>query len=153
MEVAGRQLRVNQRPILLKGVNRHEHDERRGKAVTEEGMQRDVQLLKQFNFNSVRCAHYPNHPRWCAAPLTSGHNGGGGTCTLSFSVSCCGRELLCCAVDRVKLFFFLMPPCCTAAWATVHKQSSPYKCPASSDGASRRLQGRQPTKACRGESL
>ena len=29
-------------------------------------MLRDVQLLKQFNFNSVRCAHYPNHPRWCA---------------------------------------------------------------------------------------
>ena len=81
MEVAGRQLRVNQRPILLKGVNRHEHDERRGKAVTEEGMQRDVQLLKQFNFNSVRCAHYPNHPRWCGprlpvarAPFASRHN-------------------------------------------------------------------------------
>lgn len=71
MEVAGRQLRVNQRPILLKGVNRHEHDERRGKAVTEAGMQRDVQLLKQFNFNSVRCAHYPNHPRWCGAPPAS----------------------------------------------------------------------------------
>ncbi|KAK9846491.1 hypothetical protein WJX81_005231 [Elliptochloris bilobata] len=64
VEVAGRQLRVNGRPILLKGVNRHEHDERRGKAVTEEGMRRDLQLLKQFNFNSVRCAHYPNHPRW-----------------------------------------------------------------------------------------
>ena len=69
MEVAGRQLRVNGRPILLKGVNRHEHDERRGKAVTEEGMVRDVLLLKQFNFNSVRCAHYPNHPRWCVCFL------------------------------------------------------------------------------------
>jgi hypothetical protein len=78
VEVAGRQLRVNGRPILLKGVNRHEHDERRGKAVTEAGMVRDIQLLKQFNFNSVRCAHYPNHPRWrapaprAAAPAQSG---------------------------------------------------------------------------------
>ncbi len=78
VEVAGRQLRVNGRPILLKGVNRHEHDERRGKAVTEAGMVRDIQLLKQFNFNSVRCAHYPNHPRWrapaprAAAPAESG---------------------------------------------------------------------------------
>ena len=38
----------------------------RGKAVTEEGMLKDIQLLKQLNFNAVRCAHYPNWFRWCA---------------------------------------------------------------------------------------
>ena len=65
--VEGRQLRVNRRAILIKGVNRHEHDERRGKAVTEEGMLADVLLLKQLNFNAVRCSHYPNAVRWCAA--------------------------------------------------------------------------------------
>ncbi|EIE18998.1 hypothetical protein COCSUDRAFT_20201 [Coccomyxa subellipsoidea C-169] len=62
--IEGRQLLVNKRPILVKGVNRHEHDERRGKAVTEEGMLADIYLLKQLNFNSVRCSHYPNAPRW-----------------------------------------------------------------------------------------
>ncbi|KAK9814513.1 hypothetical protein WJX72_007158 [[Myrmecia] bisecta] len=59
-----RQLLINNKPVMLKGANRHEHDERRGKAVTEEGMLRDIHLLKQFNFNAVRCAHYPNHVRW-----------------------------------------------------------------------------------------
>ena len=67
--IEGRQLLVNRRPILVKGVNRHEHDERRGKAVTEAGMLEDVQLLKRLNFNAVRCSHYPNAVRWCAAPL------------------------------------------------------------------------------------
>lgn len=64
--IEGRQLLVNRQPILVKGVNRHEHDERRGKAVTEEGMLRDIQLLKQLNFNAVRCSHYPNTTRWWA---------------------------------------------------------------------------------------
>ncbi|MFW6062412.1 MAG: glycoside hydrolase family 2 TIM barrel-domain containing protein, partial [Planctomycetota bacterium] len=58
------QLRVNGRAVLLKGVNRHEHDDRRGKAVTEESMLADIRLLKQFNFNAVRTSHYPNCPRW-----------------------------------------------------------------------------------------
>ena len=59
-----RQLLVNRKPILIKGVNRHEHDERHGKAVTEQGMLDDIFLLKQLNFNSVRCSHYPNCHRW-----------------------------------------------------------------------------------------
>ena len=55
---------VNGAAALLKGVNRHEHDDRRGKAVTEESMLADVRLMKRFNFNAVRTSHYPNHPRW-----------------------------------------------------------------------------------------
>lgn len=62
--IEGRQLLVNRRPILVKGVNRHEHDERRGKSVTEEGMLADIYLMKQLNFNAVRCSHYPNAIRW-----------------------------------------------------------------------------------------
>jgi beta-galactosidase len=27
-------------------------------------MKRDIILLKQNNFNSVRTSHYPNHPLW-----------------------------------------------------------------------------------------
>jgi beta-galactosidase len=27
-------------------------------------MLRDIQLMKEHNINAVRCAHYPNHPRW-----------------------------------------------------------------------------------------
>ncbi|RME77237.1 MAG: DUF4981 domain-containing protein, partial [Chloroflexi bacterium] len=64
VEIKGRELLVNGQPVIFKGVNRHEHDDRRGKAVTLESMLADVKLLKQFNFNAVRTAHYPNDPRF-----------------------------------------------------------------------------------------
>ncbi len=64
VEITGGKIRVNGKQIMFRGVNRHEHDDRRGKAVTEEMMLRDIELLKQFNFNAVRTCHYPNCPRW-----------------------------------------------------------------------------------------
>ncbi|MBW2316848.1 MAG: beta-galactosidase, partial [Deltaproteobacteria bacterium] len=66
VEVRDRALRVNGVPILIRGVNRHEHDDVRGKAVTRESMLADIRLMKQFNFNAVRTAHYPNDPEWYA---------------------------------------------------------------------------------------
>jgi len=62
VEIGGRELRVNGRPVLIRGVNRHDHDERRGKAVTRDDIRDDLLLMKQFNFNAVRTAHYPNDP-------------------------------------------------------------------------------------------
>ncbi len=62
VEVCGRELLVNGRPVMIRGVNRHDHHETRGKAVTREDMLADVLLMKQFNINAVRTAHYPNDP-------------------------------------------------------------------------------------------
>ena len=64
VEVAGGQLRVNGVPVTLRGVNRHEHDPETGQTVSEEGMLRDIELMKQHNINAVRASHYPNVPRW-----------------------------------------------------------------------------------------
>lgn len=64
IEVRNRQLLINGAPVRITGVNRHEHDDVRGKAVTREGMLRDVRLMKQFNVNAVRTSHYPNDPHW-----------------------------------------------------------------------------------------
>ena len=64
VEMLQGQLCVNGKPILIRGVNRHEHHESKGHAVTEQDMIEDIKLLKQNNFNAVRTAHYPNHPRW-----------------------------------------------------------------------------------------
>ena len=64
VEVRGGRILVNGVPVLLKGVNRHEHDGVRGHAITIEDMVRDVVLLKRLNFNAVRTSHYPNHPYW-----------------------------------------------------------------------------------------
>ena len=46
------------------GVNRHEHEDTHGKAVTAQSMIEDIRLLKRYNFNAVRTAHYPNDPQW-----------------------------------------------------------------------------------------
>jgi beta-galactosidase len=55
---------INGVPVYFKGVNRHEHEDVRGHAITVESMIKDILLMKQFNFNAVRTCHYPNHPTW-----------------------------------------------------------------------------------------
>ena len=56
------ELLINGKVVKIMGVNRHDHHPVRGKALTREDMLQDVQLIKQFNFNAVRTAHYPNDP-------------------------------------------------------------------------------------------
>ena len=58
------QLLVNGRPVLIRGVNRHEHDPRTGHVVTREQMVEDIRIMKQNNFNLVRTSHYPNVREW-----------------------------------------------------------------------------------------
>ena len=53
---------VNGNPVKMIGVNRHDHHFKNGKVVTRADMEADVKLMKQFNFNAVRTAHYPNDP-------------------------------------------------------------------------------------------
>ncbi len=64
VEITDGQLKLNGKPLLIRGVNRHEHHPELGHVMTEEDMIRDICLMKQYNFNAVRTAHYPNHPRW-----------------------------------------------------------------------------------------
>ncbi len=64
VEVSDGLLQVNGKPILLRGVNRHEFDPEHGRAVSEEIMRRDVELMKAHNVNAVRTSHYPPHPRF-----------------------------------------------------------------------------------------
>ena len=63
-EIKNGQLLVNGKAILLKGVNRHEHDEYTGHVITDASMIKDIQLMKQFNINAVRTSHYPNDSRF-----------------------------------------------------------------------------------------
>jgi beta-galactosidase len=64
VEVRDRRLLVNGEPVAIRGVNRHDHDDVRGRAVTRELMETDARLMKQFNVNAVRTSHYPNDPYW-----------------------------------------------------------------------------------------
>lgn len=58
------QMLINGQPVRLRGVNRHEHDPKTGKVVTEASMLQDLILMKQANVNAVRTCHYPNVTRW-----------------------------------------------------------------------------------------
>ena len=64
VEIKGGQLLVNGQAILIKGVNRHEHDPDTGHYITPQSMLRDIELMKQHNINSVRTCHYPDDPLW-----------------------------------------------------------------------------------------
>lgn len=62
VRLSGQQLLINGTPVKLMGVNRHDHHQSNGKTVTREDMERDIRMMKQCNFNSVRTSHYPNDP-------------------------------------------------------------------------------------------
>jgi beta-galactosidase/beta-glucuronidase len=64
VEVRDQQLLLNGRPILLRGVNRHDTHPDRGHAVTLDDMVLDVVTMKRHNINAVRTSHYPNDPRF-----------------------------------------------------------------------------------------
>jgi beta-galactosidase len=64
IEIANRQLLINGARVMIRGVNRHDHDDTTGKAVSREVMEADIRLMKQFNVNAVRTSHYPNDPYW-----------------------------------------------------------------------------------------
>ena len=63
-EIKNGQLLVNGKVVLLKGVNRHEHDPIKGHTISKEMMLKDIQLMKQNNINTVRTCHYPDDPYW-----------------------------------------------------------------------------------------
>ncbi|MEU4794912.1 glycoside hydrolase family 2 TIM barrel-domain containing protein [Streptomyces sp. NPDC023327] len=55
-------IKVNGRPILFRGVNRHEFHPETGRALDADTMRADVLLMKRHNINAVRTSHYPPHP-------------------------------------------------------------------------------------------
>jgi len=55
---------INGKSVILKGVNRHEHDPDHGRTIPFSRMIEDIKLFKQNNINAVRTSHYPNDPRF-----------------------------------------------------------------------------------------
>jgi len=64
VEIIDGQLKVNGQAILVKGVNRHEHDPVMGHYISKELMEEDIRLMKEYNINTVRTCHYPAAPYW-----------------------------------------------------------------------------------------
>ena len=61
IEIINNQLLVNGQPVLIKGVNLHDHDELTGHVISEEITLKDMQVMKQNNLNAIRCSHYPKN--------------------------------------------------------------------------------------------
>lgn len=52
-------LRVNGRPVKLRGVCRHDEQPEVGRATRREHWLQDIRLMKEANINAVRTSHYP----------------------------------------------------------------------------------------------
>ena len=63
-EIKNGKLLINGQYVLIKGVNRHEHDPYTGHVISRESMEKDIALMKQMNINTVRTCHYPDDPYW-----------------------------------------------------------------------------------------
>ncbi len=64
VSIDGKVFKINDAPVKLKGVNRHDFNCETGATVTLEDMVKDIQLMKELNVNAVRTSHYPNSPEF-----------------------------------------------------------------------------------------
>ncbi|QIA09141.1 glycoside hydrolase family 2 TIM barrel-domain containing protein [Draconibacterium halophilum] len=64
VEIKDSQLLVNGKPVLIKGVNRHEIDPNSGYVVSRQRMIQDIRIMKELNINAVRTSHYPADRYW-----------------------------------------------------------------------------------------
>ena len=56
-------LKLNGRPIKLRGADHHDIAPDVGRAMTEDQFRKDLTLMKAANMNFVRTSHYPPNPR------------------------------------------------------------------------------------------
>ncbi|WP_299551497.1 glycoside hydrolase family 2 TIM barrel-domain containing protein [Seonamhaeicola sp.] len=62
--IKNNQFLVNGKPVLLKGVNLHDHSDTEGHVVSEALTMKDLEVMKQNNLNAIRCSHYPKNPHF-----------------------------------------------------------------------------------------
>ncbi len=62
VEIIGDKFLFNGKPLMLRGVNRHDFDPDNGWAVPAERYHQDLNFMKNANINSIRTSHYPDDP-------------------------------------------------------------------------------------------
>ena len=60
LEIRDNELLINGVPVLIHGVNLHEHDPATGRSPSEALTRSDLLLMKAHHLNAVRAAHYPH---------------------------------------------------------------------------------------------
>ena len=64
IEIVNGIIYLNGKRLIIRGVNRHEHEAYEGRALTREHMLKEIKLMKMLGINSVRTCHYPDDPVW-----------------------------------------------------------------------------------------
>jgi len=64
LEIEDKVIMLNGQRLILNGVNRHEWDAHRGRAVTTSDMHHDLEVFADNHINAVRTCHYPDQPDW-----------------------------------------------------------------------------------------
>lgn len=63
VEIKDGLLKVNGKRVVFRGVNRHEHHPKFGRAVPLEFLKHDLLTMKRHNINAIRTSHQLNDPR------------------------------------------------------------------------------------------
>lgn len=64
IEIKDKVIYLNDKRLIIKGVNRHEWSAEKGRAIGITEMESDIACLLKNNINAVRTSHYPNQSRW-----------------------------------------------------------------------------------------
>lgn len=64
IEIVDGVILLNGKRLIVRGVNRHEHEPYGGRTVTRDRMVEEIKLMKRLGINSVRTCHYPDDPVW-----------------------------------------------------------------------------------------
>jgi len=62
VEIVGEVLKINDKNVKLRGVNRHDHHPITGRFVDRATYEKDIVMMKQANINFLRTSHYPDDP-------------------------------------------------------------------------------------------
>ena len=64
VEIRNGIVHLNGKRLLVRGVNRHEHEAYHGRTVSPDFMRQEILRMKQLGINAVRTCHYPDSPVW-----------------------------------------------------------------------------------------
>lgn len=62
LEIFKSKFLINGKPIIFKGVNRHDFDPDNAWYVPKWRREQDIKIMKKNNINAIRTSHYPNDP-------------------------------------------------------------------------------------------
>ena len=60
IEIVDNKILINSKKLILKGINRHEFEAHKGRAISKEDIIDDIKIIKSHNINAIRTSHYPN---------------------------------------------------------------------------------------------